>query len=93
MASREGLGGYLADRHWMARVLAETHARMDELARVQRFDEFALSGHPHMEEAYWFGENVLPRLAAQGLWTRTRRTDPAAQSAPQVPFAGSRTQR
>ncbi|MDH6502653.1 hypothetical protein M2156_008963 [Streptomyces sp. SAI-149] len=33
MASREGLGGYLADRDWMARVLDETHARMDELAR------------------------------------------------------------
>lgn len=26
------------------------------------FDEFILSGHPHLEEAYWFGENVLPRL-------------------------------
>ncbi|MCF3136310.1 FAD-dependent oxidoreductase [Streptomyces olivochromogenes] len=37
MASREGLGGYLADRDWMARVLDETHARMDELARVQRY--------------------------------------------------------
>ncbi|MFF5444210.1 FAD-dependent oxidoreductase [Streptomyces sp. NPDC012888] len=32
MASREGLGGYLADRRWMARVLDETHARIDELA-------------------------------------------------------------
>nr|WBO81480.1 FAD-binding protein [Streptomyces sp. SBE_14.2] len=37
MASREALGGYLADRDWMARVLDETHARMDELARVQRY--------------------------------------------------------
>ncbi|MGY5011778.1 FAD-dependent oxidoreductase [Streptomyces sp. 900105755] len=37
MASREGLGGFLADRDWMARVLDETHARMDELARVQRY--------------------------------------------------------
>ncbi|MEV5312523.1 LLM class flavin-dependent oxidoreductase [Streptomyces sp. NPDC052610] len=33
-------------------------------------DEFVLSGYPHLEEAYWFGENVLPRLAARGLWTR-----------------------
>ncbi len=31
------------------------------------FDEFILSGYPHLEEAYWFGEGVLPRLAARGL--------------------------
>ena len=37
MASRESLGGHLADRRWMARVLDETHARMDELARAQRY--------------------------------------------------------
>lgn len=37
MASREALGGHLADRRWMARVLDETHARMDELADVQRY--------------------------------------------------------
>jgi succinate dehydrogenase/fumarate reductase flavoprotein subunit len=37
MVSREALGGYLADRDWMARVLDETHARMDELATVQRY--------------------------------------------------------
>ncbi|MEU1054616.1 LLM class flavin-dependent oxidoreductase [Streptomyces sp. NPDC005876] len=33
-------------------------------------DEFVLSGYPHLEEAYWFGEGVLPRLAARGLWRR-----------------------
>ena len=32
MASREALGGHLADRGWMARVLDETYARIDELA-------------------------------------------------------------
>jgi succinate dehydrogenase/fumarate reductase flavoprotein subunit len=37
MASREVLGGHLADREWMARVLDETHARMDELADIQRY--------------------------------------------------------
>jgi succinate dehydrogenase/fumarate reductase flavoprotein subunit len=31
MASREGLGGYLADRRWMRRVLDETWARVPEL--------------------------------------------------------------
>jgi succinate dehydrogenase/fumarate reductase flavoprotein subunit len=37
MASRETLGGHLADRDWMVRVLDETHARMNELAQVQRY--------------------------------------------------------
>jgi alkanesulfonate monooxygenase len=31
-------------------------------------DEFILSGYPHVEEAYWFGEGVMPRLQARGLW-------------------------
>jgi succinate dehydrogenase/fumarate reductase flavoprotein subunit len=37
MASRASLGGHLAEYDWMARVLDETHARMDELATVQRY--------------------------------------------------------
>ncbi|MBB6636075.1 FAD-dependent oxidoreductase [Cohnella thailandensis] len=32
MGSREALGGYLADRGWMARVLDRTYANMNELA-------------------------------------------------------------
>ncbi len=44
MASREALGGHLADRDWMARVLDETYARMDELARVQRYP-FPVDAH------------------------------------------------
>jgi alkanesulfonate monooxygenase len=30
--------------------------------------EFIMSGYPHLEEAYWFGEGVLPILAERGLW-------------------------
>jgi alkanesulfonate monooxygenase len=30
--------------------------------------EFILSGYPHLEEAYWFGEGVLPLLRERGLW-------------------------
>ena len=30
--------------------------------------EFVLSGYPHLEESYWFGEGVLPELARRGLW-------------------------
>ncbi|MFI7358756.1 FAD-binding protein [Streptomyces avidinii] len=37
MASREGLGGYLADRRWMARVLDETYDRVNELAAQGRY--------------------------------------------------------
>ena len=27
-----------------------------------------MSGYPHLEEAYWFGEGVLPILEKRGLW-------------------------
>jgi alkanesulfonate monooxygenase len=48
--------------------------------------EFILSGYPHLEEAYWFGEGVLPELARRGLW---RHPDGTAGTAPaQIPFAG-----
>ena len=33
-------------------------------------DEFILSGYPHLEELYWFGEGVLPILEARGTWKR-----------------------
>ncbi|MEU6607173.1 LLM class flavin-dependent oxidoreductase [Streptomyces shenzhenensis] len=48
-------------------------------------DEFVLSGYPHLEEAYWFGEGVLPRLAVRGLWRHP--WDRPARTSPQVPFA------
>jgi alkanesulfonate monooxygenase len=62
----------------------------DEVAeRIKEYhalgiDEFVLSGYPHLEEAYWFGEGVLPRLAAQGLWRHPFA--PAPAPAAQVPF-------
>ena len=31
------------------------------------FDHFILSGQPHLEEAWWFGEGVIPRLRAADL--------------------------
>lgn len=31
------------------------------------FDEFILSGYPHLEEAYWFAEGVLPILRNKGV--------------------------
>ncbi len=65
----------------------------DEVAeRIKEYhalgiDEFVLSGYPHLEEAYWFGEGVLPRLQAQGLWQHPLGTQTAPSA--QVPFAGA----
>ncbi|KJK36374.1 alkanesulfonate monooxygenase [Streptomyces variegatus] len=66
----------------------------DEVAeRIREYhalgiDEFILSGYPHLEEAYWFGEGVLPRLAAQGLWRHPAGEETtSAAPAPFVPVA------
>ena len=55
---------------------AEVANRIEEYHAVG-VDEFVLSGHPHLEEAYWFGEGVLPLLHQRGIW-------PAQQEAPAV---------
>jgi alkanesulfonate monooxygenase len=46
----------------------EVAGRIQEYAALG-IDEFVLSGHPHLEESYSFGEGVLPILAKRGLWT------------------------
>src|SRR6478752_3444135 len=38
------------------------------------FDEFILSGYPHLEEAYWFGEGVMQILRARGLLPERAQT-------------------
>ena len=50
-------------------------------------EEFVLSGYPHLEESYWFGEGVLPELERRGLWTHPA---PVAATA-SVPFGASST--
>ncbi|MEB8338068.1 LLM class flavin-dependent oxidoreductase [Streptomyces endophyticus] len=58
---RGGAGTALVGSHTeIADRIAEYHAL--------GIDEFVLSGYPHVEEAYWFGEGVLPVLAERGLW-------------------------
>ncbi|WP_327692850.1 LLM class flavin-dependent oxidoreductase [Streptomyces sp. NBC_00459] len=75
---RGGAGTALVGSHdEVADRIAEYHAL--------GIDEFVLSGYPHLEEAYWFGEGVLPRLAARGLWRHPFAS--AAAPAAQVPFA------
>ena len=39
--------------------------RIEEYAALG-ISEFILSGYPHLEEAYWFGEGVLPELRRRG---------------------------
>jgi alkanesulfonate monooxygenase len=58
---RGGAGTALVGSH------AEVADRIAEYAGLG-ITEFVLSGYPHLEEAYWFGEGVLPLLARRGLW-------------------------
>ncbi|WP_186290567.1 LLM class flavin-dependent oxidoreductase [Gordonia zhaorongruii] len=44
-------------------------ADLIEKYREIGISEFVLSGYPHLEEAYWFGEGVLPELQRRELWT------------------------
>ncbi|MDX3233192.1 LLM class flavin-dependent oxidoreductase [Streptomyces sp. ME19-01-6] len=43
-------------------------ADLIEEYRSVGISQFVLSGYPHLEEAYWFGEGVLPELTRRGLW-------------------------
>jgi alkanesulfonate monooxygenase len=70
--------------------LVGSHAEVaDRIAEYHALgiDEFILSGHPHVEEAYWFGEGVMPILQARGLWQHPAAS-PAAEPT-SIPFAGT----
>ncbi|SES27641.1 LLM class flavin-dependent oxidoreductase [Actinokineospora terrae] len=50
--------------------LVGSHAEVADLIEEYHgigITEFVLSGYPHLEEAYWFGEGVRPELARRGL--------------------------
>jgi alkanesulfonate monooxygenase len=72
---RGGAGTALVGSH------QEVAARIREYARIG-IDEFILSGYPHLEEAYWFGEGVLPLLEADGLWTHPDTITPLPVNIP-----------
>jgi alkanesulfonate monooxygenase len=57
---RGGAGTALVGSH------GQVAERIAEYASLG-IDEFVLSGYPHLEEAYWFGEGVLPELGRLGL--------------------------
>lgn len=46
------------------------------------FDHVILSGQPHVEEAYWFGEGVIPRLREAGIAAEPGGPIPSAGPAP-----------
>jgi len=58
---RGGAGTSLVGSHEEVADLIEEYARLG-------ITEFVLSGYPHLEEAYWFGEGVLPILERRGRW-------------------------
>ena len=63
---RGGVGTALVGSHVeVADRIAEYHAL--------GFDEFILSGYPHLEEAYWFGEGVMPILRERGVMPELER--------------------
>ncbi|HEX7659912.1 MAG TPA: LLM class flavin-dependent oxidoreductase [Pseudonocardiaceae bacterium] len=74
---RGGAGTALVGSH------AEVAERIEEYHALG-LDEFVLSGYPHLEEAYWFAEGVLPILRRKGLW-RHPADLPAVDT--RVPFA------
>jgi alkanesulfonate monooxygenase len=76
---RGGAGTALVGSH------TEVADRIEEYAELG-ISEFILSGYPHLEEAYWFGEGVLPILASRGRWQSPVPDEPDT-SVWEVPFA------
>jgi alkanesulfonate monooxygenase len=76
---RGGAGTAMVGSHSEIADLVEQYAEVG-------IEEFVLSGYPHLEESYRFGEGVLPELARRGRW------DPPATQAGSVsvPFGSSR---
>lgn len=59
-----------------------TPALLSGLSRLGE-DLIRAPSRPHLEEAYWFGEGVMPELAARGLLERASAAGvPAANGRP-----------
>ena len=65
-----------------------SHSEIADLVEQYRevgITEFVMSGYPHLEEAYHFGEGVLPELARRGLWVNPLGEQTVSSA---VPFGG-----
>ena len=71
---RGGAGTALVGSHTQVANLIEEYASLG-------ISEFILSGYPHLEEAYWFGEGVLPELRRRGKWAPPGAARPLAPAA------------
>jgi alkanesulfonate monooxygenase len=83
--ARGGAGTALVGSH------EEVAERIGEYAALG-ISEFVLSGYPHLEEAYWFGEGVLPIVSERGLWSMPAAVEAQPASGlgeTSVPFAGA----
>jgi alkanesulfonate monooxygenase len=82
--ARGGAGTALVGSH------EEVAERIADYAALG-ISEFVLSGYPHLEEAYWFGEGVLPILNERGLWSLPAGDGQQRGGLEEtsVPFAGS----
>jgi alkanesulfonate monooxygenase len=79
---RGGAGTALVGSH------TEVADRIEEYAKLG-ITEFVLSGYPHLEEAYWFGEGVLPILQSRGLWNHPfKEKDSTVNITPFAPTFG-----
>jgi alkanesulfonate monooxygenase len=67
---RGGAGTALVGSH-------EEVADAIEAYRAVGFEELILSGYPHLEEAYWFGEHVMPILRRRGVLADGGPGDPS----------------
>jgi hypothetical protein len=85
------LGGPESERAGTALVGSHTEVadRIEEYAGLG-VSEFILSGYPHLEEAYWFGEGVLPILRQRGRWQHPApgSADDSVGTTPFAPTSG-----
>lgn len=72
---RGGAGTALVGSHAEVADLIETYADLG-------ISEFVLSGYPHLEELYWFGEGVVPLLTRRGLFGGLPRRRPVSTGSP-----------
>jgi alkanesulfonate monooxygenase len=71
--------------------LVGSHARVADLIEEYAslgISEFILSGYPHLEEAYWFGEGVLPELRRRGVFAPGADGSPETTGARRVAVGG-----